>query len=454
MYRKLLISDRFRSSSRGSKAAIEEVESDRSRVLYSAAFRRLQRKTQVFPLESNAAVRTRLTHSLEVAHVGRFLSSKILDRLESEDLKSKWGLNGDMGHVFSTNVEIACLLHDIGNPPFGHFGEVAVSRWFKKNNTYLKDSVFQKDFTGFDGNPQGFRIVSRLAGSDGHTGMNLTLTQLASILKYPVVNDEESRYKKFGIFQSERALLDKLRDKFDLSVGQRFPLAYLMEAADDISYCLSDIEDGVEKDVVNFDQILNAIEDGVGDDVEVTKILSGARAATEAAPSVDRVVSFRSYIIRHMVQYAADRYVSEHDRILSGQMDDLICPSSPEGRLLSVVKMVVRTLVYKHQSIQSLEIAGLSVISGLLDHFGLLLDLSREQMIALSSGKRGINCDVESRVFDYIAKRHKDVYLRLLPDSTDLEEIAARARMIVDYISGMTDLFALETHQIFGGIRI
>lgn len=130
MYQSLLIGDRIRASTRGAKDITEEVESDRARVLYSASFRRLQRKTQVFPLEDNASVRTRLTHSLEVAHVGRYLATTVIKLMRERGLAASYGLQ-DIGlqHAFSVTVEVACLLHDIGNPPFGHFGEVAISKW-------------------------------------------------------------------------------------------------------------------------------------------------------------------------------------------------------------------------------------------------------------------------------------------------------------------------------------
>ncbi|WP_206436313.1 dGTP triphosphohydrolase [Xanthomonas oryzae] len=210
MYQTLLTNERLRPSSRGKESIAQEVESDRSRVLYSASFRRLQRKTQVFPLEDNAAVRTRLTHSLEVAHVGRFLATSVIQRVSEKGLIASWGLDlTDFKHAFVVTVEVACLLHDIGNPPFGHFGEAAIAKWFTKCSA--KNSYFN-DFTGFDGNPQGFRIVTKLNGSDGLTGMNLTLSQLASTLKYPSTPSEKSRYKKFGAFFTEQEALKDVRE--------------------------------------------------------------------------------------------------------------------------------------------------------------------------------------------------------------------------------------------------
>ena len=185
MYKELLNIKRRRESTRGEYTLLQAIESDRGRVLYSTAFRRLQGKTQVFPLDENAAIRTRLTHSLEVAHVGKFLASSVLEKLEDMRELDDFGLSGHYGIAFVTVVEIACLLHDIGNPPFGHFGEVAISSWFGQytpTKSVGEDAL--RDLRNFDGNPQGFRIATRLSGKDTETGLNLTIVQLASMLKY------------------------------------------------------------------------------------------------------------------------------------------------------------------------------------------------------------------------------------------------------------------------------
>lgn len=451
MYRKLLIGERIRASTRGAKPLVEEVESDRARVLYSASFRRLQRKTQVFPLENNASVRTRLTHSLEVAHVGRFIAATVIEEFKSQKLLADVGLDGDYAQAFVTNVEVACLLHDIGNPPFGHFGEIAISKWVSGFDEPLKSS----DLSGFDGNPQGFRIVTKLAGADGLTGMNLTYTQLASILKYPSLVSEKSRYKKFGVFDSERKVISEIREKFELKPEQRFPLAYLMEAADDISYCLSDIEDGVEKGILTYDEVIRDLNDQCKSDLEVKALLSSAESIAGTAPAVDKVVSFRSALIRGLVEYSAKTYVDRHAEIIDGSLKELISSESAQGRLLSLIKDVMRAKVYSDSSIQSLELAGLAVITGILDRFKPLLLLNREAFKSLAKvGARPKGLDIEKRLYDYFAPRHKTVYESCTEICTDLEEREQRARMIVDYVSGMTDLFALETHQILGGTQL
>lgn len=452
MYKNLLTTERLRSSSRGEENIAQEVESDRARVLYSASFRRLQRKTQVFPLEDNAAVRTRLTHSLEVAHVGRFLATSVIQQISERGLLGAWGLEPtDLKHAFVVTAEVACLLHDIGNPPFGHFGEAAVAKWFSESA--VERANFE-DFKGFDGNPQGFRIVTKLNGSDGLTGMNLTLSQLAATLKYPSIPSEKNRYKKFGSFFTEQEALEAIRSKFSLRPEQRHPLAYLMEAADDICYCLSDIEDGVEKRLLSHDDFIGALIAEVETKYDVKKVVEEARDAAKAAAKVDETVAFRSFLVRRFVAAASATYVERHDAIFSGELKELIHEESLDGQLLGAIKKVVRNKVYRDPSIQSLELSGYAAITGLLDRFGILLSIPRDKFLELlGPGARLSGYDVEKRLIDFIAGRHVLTYKAAVLECDDDLESWHRAHLIVDYISGMTDSFAIEMHKILGGTK-
>lgn len=448
MYRDLLISDRIRQSSRGDKRLYEEVESDRARVLYSAAFRRLQRKTQVFPLDDNAAIRTRLTHSLEVAHVGRYLASSVIAKLSDSGQLKEFGLEEERAHAFIVTVEVACLLHDIGNPPFGHFGEVAIGRWCEEN---LKGKDALPDLNNFDGNPQGFRIVTRLAGADSDTGMNLTLTQLASTLKYQSLAKEKKRFSKFGVFDSEEASLSRIREKFGLKPEQRFCIAYLMEAADDISYCLSDLEDGVEKGLLSYRQFIDALEESATPDA--LEIVAIGREAADKAPEVEPLVAFRSGVIRHLVSAAAERYISDHASILAGAPKELLSNRSKEGEFLAAVKSYVKKTVYDDRVILKLEVGGLSVVRGLLDCFRPVLEIPGNDVQAILAGERVKGRDVERRLLLLVAGRHKNAYVRAC-EVSPRHEVGHRARMIIDYVSGMTDSFALESYQKLSGSRV
>lgn len=452
MYKRLLTAERVRNSSRGQEGIAQEVESDRARVLYSASFRRLQRKTQVFPLEDNAAVRTRLTHSLEVAHVGRFLATSVIQKVVEQGLAAKWGIEAtDLKHAFVVTVEVACLLHDIGNPPFGHFGEAAVAKWFSDRHA---DNPKYQDFRGFDGNPQGFRIITKLNGSDGVTGMNLTLSQLAATLKYPSTPSEKKRLKKFGSFFTELDALAAVRARFSLEPEQRHPLAYLMEAADDICYCLSDIEDGVEKRLLTHDDFIDALIVEVEANQEVRRIVEEARISAKKAGKVDETVAFRSFLVRRFVAAASSTYVDDHEEIVAGKLKEVIRAESLDGYLLDAIKKVVRNKVYRDPSIQSLELSGYAAITGLLDRFGTLLKIPRDKFTELlEPGARISGYDVEKRLIDFIAGRHLSTYRQASQNCDDDDEAWHRAHLIVDYISGMTDSFAMEMHKVLGGTK-
>lgn len=259
-------------------------ESDRGRIINSPAIRRLQQKTQVFPLERNAAVRTRLTHSMEVQQVGRYIAKEILSRLKEQNRLEEYGLDALTG-PFESIVEMACLMHDIGNPPFGHFGEAAINDWFRQrlhpedaesqplthdrcvvsslrlqegeeNLNDIRRKVRQ-DICHFEGNAQGIRLVHTLMR------MNLTWAQVGGILKYtrpawwrgPVPDSHRYLMKKPGYYLSEEKYIARLRKELQLAPYSRFPLTWIMEAADDISYCVADLEDAVEKRIFSVEQL-------------------------------------------------------------------------------------------------------------------------------------------------------------------------------------------------------
>jgi dGTPase len=426
----------------------------------------LQGKTQVFPLDKNAAVRTRLTHSLEVANVGRFLATTALERFDSLGLSEGLGLDQIRRIAFSTTTETACLLHDIGNPPFGHFGEGAISLWFSKFDSFpdknIKTSVKAHpsfdDFLRFDGNPQGFRIATRLGG-ESESGFNLTLSQLASMLKYSCVPDEVpklSAIKKPGVFSTELKFLEMLRTKFALKPGQRFPLAYLMEAADDISYCLSDIEDGIENDILDHDEAIDGIRNACGDSSGAKEIVDLAVRSLSNTTAVDPVIAFRSSIIRSLVFRAAEEYVTSHDAILAGTLPELIPANCDHGKLLEAIKSFARQRVYNHKIPRNLELSGNSIINGLLDQYGRLLCISRAEMSQLLARKRmPKEFALQERLLSSIAPHHVRAYQEQVKYSTDdAHEWCLRAHLVADFVSGMTDQFALDTYQRLLGIRL
>ncbi|MCQ2992817.1 dGTPase [Pseudomonas syringae] len=478
-YKELLKEERRRES-KGSKDRnlAAQAASDRGRVLFSAAFRRLQSKTQAFPQEWNASVRTRLTHSLEVASIGRYLAEDISDELFKREY---FGSRNDidsfhMANAFISFVEVSCLMHDLGNPPFGHFGEASIQDWFKKRQTKY-ELVFTKgcseefqllyqDFIYFDGNPQGFRMATKLQWVLDEYGYNLTYTQLAATLKYPWTPDQIGQkvdkkiIKKAGVFHSEKDILDDLQETLNLEPFKRHPLAYIMEAADDISYCLSDIEDALEKNVIrNFDIIftLRAELEKLAHNNYVLEIIA-------SLPSVDAqdsswFVGFRTAVTNILVARSCKLYLRRHDEISDGKYFSLLRRSKAAKALLDIVREFSKKYLYSSSVIRERELVGFQVVTGILDRFGSLLDLSSEDAEKLLISRIGLSSDtavLAPTLESFLPRKHIKAYehevnvLRdkklALPDF-ELREWMARAHLIVDFLSGMTDDFAIVTYR-------
>ncbi|WP_080438137.1 dGTPase [Burkholderia ubonensis] len=484
-YPSILKTTRLRQSEVPGRSIVTESESDRGRILFCPAFRRLQQKAQVFSMEPNAAVRSRLTHSLEVAQLGRFIADEISDRLcnELEPLERT---------AFVNFVEAACLLHDIGNPPFGHFGEAAIQKWFSENGKdYLKRSVqvshdelgsgderlklALSDFIEFDGNPQGLRVVARLQWNNDEFGLNLTKTTLASFLKYiRRAGDQASGNftKKAGYFLTEESIVKSIWSEFGYSQPQRFPLAYVMEAADDIAYCISDLEDSIEKGVVSESSALEEIEkrfdqcEFAEDDAahaEIKDALAAMRSGRNANDKEFTYTTFRTTLNRAIVKYVADRYVRFQSDVYVGTLDSLLPRSSSAGAILETFKDYCRDHVYCHESIQRTELAGFTAISGLLDHYGPLLAMSRTAFSAALKNERkdssGKSILIESKLLSLFPDRYIKVYnqyVETLPagDRARFLEWNARAHLVVDFVSGMTDDFAMTTYRTLSGMRL
>ena len=247
---------------------------DHDRIIFSGAFRRLGRKTQVHPVTSNDHIHTRLTHSLEVSCVGRSLGMRVGETLRSA--LPEWCDPADLGMV----VQSACLAHDIGNPPFGHSGEDAIRNWFQQaaDRCWLDDmsEAERRDFLSFEGNAQGFRVLTQLEYHQFDGGTRLTHATLGTFLKYPWTarHADSLGYKKhkFGCYQSELPLLQGIAQKLGLPQLEderwaRHPLVYLMEAADDICYALIDLEDGLEMDLLAYHEVEALLLGLVGDDL-------------------------------------------------------------------------------------------------------------------------------------------------------------------------------------------
>ncbi|WP_427911611.1 dGTPase [Ramlibacter sp. MMS24-I3-19] len=492
-YSTLLSNKRERTSTLAARSIAVEAESDRGRLIFSAPFRRLQQKAQVFSLEPNAAVRSRLTHSIEVSQIGRFIADLVVERLTA-DVQA--AVDTLQARALVTFVEVACLMHDLGNPPFGHFGEAAIADWFRTRGPEVLRSVLSganlsvpdpdvesalADFVEFDGNCQGLRIAALLQWNDDPYGLNLTYTSLASYLKYlrapnfQIDHPDKRRpfRKKAGFFSTEAALVQKIWTHFGIDPGapRRFPLAYIMEAADDIAYCISDLEDSIEKGLLTSLKVfqdLAAQWNSIGSPFAGTTLAGQlsqilAKAADPSAPDISRFTIFRTSLSRVLCVAASDEYVSKHEEILTGRPSGLIARGTPGGEMLEMLKAYCREHVYHAASIERKELAGLAAVRGLLDHFACLLKCSDSRFEATLDGQdkdpSGRSLLVERKLLSIFPERYKLAYQHASSSHTGNSATAAlarwnlRAHLVTDFISGMTDDFALWSFQMLSGIR-
>ena len=455
----------------------DQFESDRGRIIQSAAIRRLQQKTQVFPLERNSAVRSRLTHSLEVQQTGRHIVRTIFKKLGDDG--KKYGLS-DLEREMESLVEMSCLMHDIGNPPFGHFGEAAINHWFNKHldkhvlfsqaDNKMLSLQIKQELKSFEGNAQAFRIIFNLLK------LNLTYSQAASILKYTRCGldmrpekDKPLSYlkKKVGFYYSELEDISLLSEHLEIKPGHRFPLAYLMEAADDISYCLADIEDGVEKGLLNCPQLaehLISTFEGLSGDESETAFLKNknfhqaveyALARAEKEPinkTHEFFVWLRVQLIHPLVEHAASSFIDNIEEVYDGALNRaLLEDDSLFHQMISTFKKVAVTHIFSTSEVETKELQGYRIITGLLDTYEPLLLMRTDQFQDMVSGKNAGGL-IEARLFKRLPRKHLKAYQQaLLPleDKPDfkLHEFYYRSRLIQDNISGMTDQFALEEFQ-------
>lgn len=465
-------------------------ESNRGRIVNSPAIRRLQQKTQVFPLEINAAVRSRLTHSLEVQQNARYIARSILEKLKKENKIDEYKLNG-LEHAFVSTAEMASLMHDIGNPPFGHFGELAINEWMQENiNECFKSSVgkvpkefkdlkkkLQKDISNFEGNAQAIRIIHTLQD------LNLTFSQTAAVLKYTRAAyedkpDDKSPYcylkKKPGYFFSEEDFVKELMATLNINDGCRFPLTYIMEAADDISYGIADLEDGVDKGILSLKKLYEIItneakrlkEEKSEDGDYITNIAKEnyEKARKEKYVQVNTfIVNFRVKLVNDLANFASDIFIQNHNEIFNGTYNKALLEdnNSKYDTALKVLKNVAIKYVFRDSEVEALELKGKSVIKGLLTCYKELLTLKYDDFKLILNDEKNDYASA-SRLFRRLSKKLLNAYAKslskleekkLTPIEFNIYEWYYRGRLLIDFISGMTDEYTIEEYQLLTGIK-
>ena len=420
----------------GNKHSRTQFQRDYDRIIFSSPFRRMQNKTQVFPLPGSVFVHNRLTHSLEVASVGRSLGSMFVENAEEVHLENP--LFQEIGSV----VSAACLAHDMGNPPFGHSGEDAIAQFFKKSSEpRLRDELSEaewKDFTQFDGNANAFRLLGHQFNGRREGGFALTYTTLASIVKYPFESMATDK-PKFGFFQSEKAIFERIADELGLlqTSGNpakyiRHPLVFLVEAADDICYQLMDLEDAHKLKIHSYEHTRELLLGFFDPQTEATQIRRMNETLNLVADRNEQIAYLRATVIGKLVKQCVAVFREKQDEILSGNFQkpliDHVHPTSLKA--MKIIQEVSIRNIYNDRSVVEIEISGYQIIGTLLEVF----------IEAILNPKEGISKKMLMLLPDQYRGNHQSTY----------EKVQA----IVDFVSGMTDLYALDLYRKIKGINI
>ncbi len=416
-----------------------EFKRDYDRLIFSAPFRRLQNKTQVFPLPGSIFVHNRLTHSLEVASVGRSLGDDVAHELIRRHPELADTLFAQIGTI----VSAACLAHDLGNPPFGHSGEKAIQTYFTEGDGLgLKASVSQEfwdDITHFEGNANAFRLLTHRFKGRREGGFVMTYSTLASIVKYPFASSLAGKKGKFGFFTTEQATYQRIADEMGVICKSqpgdplryaRHPLVYLVEAADDICYEIMDIEDSHKLKILTFDETASLLLQFF-DDATRQRILQ--RITDEGiTDNNEKVTYMRASVIGLLEHKCVEVFVAHEEQILNGTFEgSLIDHISQRERdaYRSCMDVSIRK-IYNSKPVLDVELSGYKIIETLMDSL------------------------IQAAV--YPEKFHSKQLIGRVSsqyhiDSPDLE---TRIMAMIDYISGMTDVYALDVYQKINGISL
>lgn len=437
---------------------------DYDQIICSTLFRRLQDKAQVFPLEQDDYVRTRLTHSLEVSAIGKKLGEYVFDTLKDLQKDPWFALHTEKS--FSDVLLCAGLIHDIGNPPFGHFGEYAIREWFQMNLNQLRLgerkvcellSQWQiQDLCSFEGNAQSLRLLSGTPYLGKTDGFDLSYRVLGTIMKYPVSSADrmepgKSNYKKIGYYFAERELFDDMDADMGLN-GARHPLSYLLEAADDIAYRTSDLEDALVKKVISFQQIADAFQayiteldatDACKNEVEtgmskLSELYQEELKKESGKPGLTAVQRWNRYIQNAMIHDAGRSFVSHYDRIMAGTFFGDLFDETVSGHIIRAIAELCERLVYTNSIKTRTELFGRRVIRSLLDQF-------MPAAIKYDTGE--MSTFIEQRTMDTVSDFYKSMYHSRAAGKNEDEKLYLRMLMITDYISGMTDHYAKRLYQ-------
>ena len=442
-------------------------ERDFDRVTFCTPVRRLKDKTQVFPLEMHDGVRTRLTHSLEVSSLARSMGIAICARAES--LSGVANASRDIPALLSA----IALTHDLGNPPFGHQGEVAIQSWMREHEPEIRkeatgrkfrESLF-KDFLAFEGNAQGFRILTRLQHQSYSSGLRLTASTLRAFMKYPWSSkDANAKKGKFGFFESEREIFKWCSDCCGLFGPDRHPLSYIMEACDDIAYSVLDLEDGVKKEIISVADFISFVSNDKNfkADERVAYLIEQCgvdrdwlyeqRVKTDGEEKEpfsnkeirdSQVELLRSWAIALMVSDAIDRFLELEQSNSFGSLSKGIAENCTSTALIKEFKDFDKLRIYRHPDVLSAELAGHHAIPKLMTVF----------WNAIRKFQKG----EQSKLDEYAISLISPNYFRAFWQANEEEKMPTwylELQLVCDQVCGMTDSYAMRLHDNFKEIGL
>lgn len=436
-----------------------QFEKDYHRIIGSSAFRRLQDKTQVFPLDKSDFIRTRLTHSLEVSSFGKSLAQNIGEYI-LQNHKDE-GFDIRMKNDICDILQCAGLIHDIGNPPFGHFGEEAIREWFHKNLDHLDvhgtplSSFLTKqqmaDFYNFEGNAQALRLVSKLHFLVNENGMNLTYGLLNTIMKYPNSSLEihpetgNVKDKKMGYFCSEQPLFQRVTE--ETGTGRcRHPLTFILEAADDIAYRTADIEDAFKKGFISYDELIKELKYSV-DGYPIEVLEKQYRKAKEREMNNPEQYAVQNWLVRmhgYLISSATECFANHYEEIMEGTYAHDLFYEMPGEPLILALGRIAHDYAFTSRPILRLEIAANTIITYLLDRLvPAALQYDEEQPMGM----------MERKYVKLISENYRQIYHMYAKDMERAEKVYLRMLLVTDYVSGMTDSFAKDLYQEMNGIK-
>ena len=416
-----------------------EFKRDYDRLIFSSAFRRLQNKTQVFPLPGRIFVHNRLTHSLEVASVGMSIGNDISRRVIQKRPELKDTLVEEIGTI----VSAACLAHDLGNPPFGHSGEKAIQTFFSEGPGQkiksMVSSEFWDDITHFEGNANAFRILTHRFKGRRQGGFVMTYSMLASIVKYPFASSLAGNHGKFGFFASEADSYRKIADELGIfcksAPGEplkyaRHPLVYMVEAADDICYEIMDIEDSHKLKILSFAETEHLLLSFF--DEEIQQKIRQRIIDEELTDENEKVVYMRASVIGKLENECVAAFLAHEEEILAGTFEGSLIDhiSERQKKAYKECEKISYSKIYQSKPVLDIELSGYQIMATLMEVF------------------------IEAAVNP--SRFYSKQLLRRVSSQYDIENenLEERIMAVIDYISGMTDIYALDIYQKINGISL